>query len=56
MAKKLTNLERELFDAHRKQKAKFQMWKNQEGPAIEVNQEFVALEDETAKLKRFKAT
>ena len=37
IAKKLTNLERELFDAHRKQKAKFIQWKNKEGPSIEVN-------------------
>ena len=43
IAKKLTNLERELFDAHRKQKAKFIQWKNKEGPSIEVNQEFVTL-------------
>ena len=41
VAKKLTNVEREIFDAHKKQKQKFQTWKNREGPAIEINPEFV---------------
>ena len=41
MAKKLTNIEKELFDLHKKQKVKFLQWKNREGPTIEVNPEFI---------------
>ncbi len=31
IAKKLTNVEREIYDVHRRQKGKFIMWKNREG-------------------------
>ena len=41
VAKKLTNLEREVFDLHRRQKGKFILWKNRQGLAIDVNPEFV---------------
>ena len=40
LAKKMTNLEKEIFDMHRKQKGRFQAWKNREGAAIEINPEF----------------
>ena len=40
IAKKLTNLERELFDLHKRQKGKFILWKNREGTLIEINPEF----------------
>ncbi len=41
VAKKLTNLEREIFDLHRRQKGKFLLWKNRQGHAIDVNPEFL---------------
>jgi len=44
--KKLTNLERELFDTHKKQKLMFQAWKNREGPSVEVNSEFISINNE----------
>ena len=37
VTKKLTNIERELFELHKKQKIKFHNWKNREGPQVEVN-------------------
>ncbi|CDW84865.1 UNKNOWN [Stylonychia lemnae] len=43
--KKLTNLERELFDTHKKQKLMFQAWKNREGPSVEVNTDFIGNEN-----------
>ena len=36
----MTNLEKEIFDMHRKQKTKFQTWKNREDAAVEINPEF----------------
>lgn len=59
VTKKFTNLEKEIFDLHKKQKLRFQTWKNREGPSIEVNQEFLNKGEQGGpgnenNLKRFK--
>ena len=41
VTKKLTLLEKELFEFNKKQKIKFQTWKNKDGPSIEVNNDFI---------------
>ena len=60
VTKKFTILEKEIFDLHKKQKLRFQAWKNREGPSIEVNQEFLNQGEQAGpgkdnNLKRFKA-
>ena len=39
--KKLTNLEREIFELNKRQKVQFQKWKNEEAPKVEVNQDLI---------------
>ena len=39
--KKLSNLEKELFDIHKKQRTREQKWKNKTLLAVEVNADFV---------------
>eukprot|EP00347_Sterkiella_histriomuscorum_P003072 403365697 len=54
--KKLTNLERELFDTHKKQKISIFNWKNRIVSSVEVNQDFINQQNgsETANIKRFR--
>ena len=52
VAKKLTNIEREIFDIHRRQKSKFTTWKNRDGPQIEMNAEFATMANVQAEAAR----
>ena len=41
MLKKITIIEKEIFDLHKKQRIKFTQWKNKEGPTVEINNDMV---------------
>lgn len=41
--KKLTNVERELFEQQKRQRVNFGRWKNQDGPKVEFNSDMVQL-------------
>ena len=44
--RKLSNLERELFENNKRQKLSFQQWKNREGRAVEINKDFICEDGE----------
>ena len=46
MLRKLSNVERELFENNKRQKLSFQQWKNREGRAVEVNKDFMCEDGE----------
>jgi hypothetical protein len=39
--KRLTHLERELFDLQKTQRTYFSVWKNKEGPKVEFNKDMI---------------
>ena len=51
--RKLSNLERELFEIHKRQKMRLNAWQNKTVAQVQVNYDFLDTEAQT-RMKRFK--